>query len=93
VIIPDQYIFTCGECPNWNVDIIKKFVFEKNTIYSYDIRNHSDFQASPSEFVRPLAKFVKAVYHIHVSIGTDFRMLLRLSSMATFTFPFYLWRV
>ncbi|KAG8092893.1 hypothetical protein GUJ93_ZPchr0012g22167 [Zizania palustris] len=32
-------------------------------------------RASPSEFVIPLAKYVKAVYHTHVSVGTRFRML------------------
>ncbi|OMO65817.1 AUX/IAA protein [Corchorus olitorius] len=32
-------------------------------------------RASPSEFVIPLAKFVKAVYHTRVSVGMRFRML------------------
>ncbi|KAL0321387.1 UNVERIFIED_CONTAM: Auxin response factor 6 [Sesamum radiatum] len=32
-------------------------------------------RASPSEFVIPLAKFVRAVYHTRVSIGMRFRML------------------
>ncbi|GLU03968.1 hypothetical protein SLE2022_211370 [Rubroshorea leprosula] len=32
-------------------------------------------RASPSEFVIPLAKYVKAVYHTRVSIGMRFRML------------------
>ncbi|PON82336.1 Auxin response factor [Trema orientale] len=31
--------------------------------------------ASPSEFVIPLAKYVKAVYHTRVSVGMRFRML------------------
>ncbi|KAJ0017493.1 hypothetical protein Pint_10970 [Pistacia integerrima] len=34
-----------------------------------------DFVASPSEFVIPLAKYVKAVYHTRVSVGMRFRML------------------
>ena len=33
------------------------------------------FRASPSEFVIPLAKYVKAVYHTRVSVGMRFRML------------------
>jgi hypothetical protein len=39
---------------------------------------HSHFlycRASPSEFVIPLAKYVKAVYHTRVSVGMRFRML------------------
>ncbi|GMN54543.1 hypothetical protein TIFTF001_023671 [Ficus carica] len=32
-------------------------------------------RASPSEFVIPLAKFIKAVYHTRVSVGMRFRML------------------
>ncbi|KAK7412545.1 hypothetical protein VNO78_04009 [Psophocarpus tetragonolobus] len=32
-------------------------------------------RASPSEFVIPLGKYVKAVYHIRVSVGMRFRML------------------
>ncbi|KAI4300013.1 hypothetical protein L6164_033433 [Bauhinia variegata] len=32
-------------------------------------------RASPSEFVIPLAKYVKAVYHARVSVGMRFRML------------------
>ncbi|XP_073143445.1 auxin response factor 6-like [Henckelia pumila] len=32
-------------------------------------------KASPSEFVIPLAKYVKAVYHTRVSVGMLFRML------------------
>ncbi|KAG4961999.1 hypothetical protein AAZX31_14G031600 [Glycine max] len=32
-------------------------------------------RASPSEFVIPLAKYVKAVYHTRVSVGMRFRML------------------
>lgn len=32
-------------------------------------------RASPSEFVVPLAKYVKAVYHTRVSVGMRFRML------------------
>lgn len=31
--------------------------------------------ASPSEFVIPLVKYVKAVYHTRVSVGMRFRML------------------
>lgn len=33
------------------------------------------YRASPSEFVIPLAKYVKAVYHTRVSVGMRFRML------------------
>lgn len=33
------------------------------------------FRASPSEFVIPLAKYAKAVYHTRVSVGMRFRML------------------
>lgn len=36
---------------------------------------HLSFRASPSEFVIPLAKYVKAVYHTRVSVGMRFRML------------------
>uniref|UniRef100_A0A804JIM9 Auxin response factor n=1 Tax=Musa acuminata subsp. malaccensis TaxID=214687 RepID=A0A804JIM9_MUSAM len=32
-------------------------------------------RASPSEFVIPLAKYIKAVYHTRVSVGMRFRML------------------
>lgn len=32
-------------------------------------------RASPSEFVIPLAKYVKSVYHTRVSVGMRFRML------------------
>ncbi|URD72292.1 auxin response factor [Musa troglodytarum] len=32
-------------------------------------------RASPSEFVIPLAKYVKAVYHTRISVGLRFRML------------------
>ncbi|KAG6743325.1 hypothetical protein POTOM_054279 [Populus tomentosa] len=32
-------------------------------------------RASPSEFVIPLSKYVKAVFHIRVSVGMRFRML------------------
>ncbi|KAK9691363.1 hypothetical protein RND81_09G192500 [Saponaria officinalis] len=32
-------------------------------------------RASPSEFIVPLAKYVKAVYHTRVSVGMRFRML------------------
>ncbi|GMH10250.1 hypothetical protein Nepgr_012091 [Nepenthes gracilis] len=32
-------------------------------------------RASPSEFVIPLSKYVKAAYHTRVSVGTRFRML------------------
>ncbi|KAL0396247.1 UNVERIFIED_CONTAM: Auxin response factor 6 [Sesamum calycinum] len=32
-------------------------------------------RASPSEFVIPLSKYVKAVYHTRVSVGMRFRML------------------
>lgn len=35
----------------------------------------SDIRASPSEFVIPLSKFAKAVYHTRVSVGMRFRML------------------
>ncbi|THG17506.1 hypothetical protein TEA_009033 [Camellia sinensis var. sinensis] len=33
------------------------------------------FRASPSEFVIPLSKYIKAVYHTRVSVGMRFRML------------------
>lgn len=32
-------------------------------------------RASPSEFVIPLSKYAKAVYHTRVSVGMRFRML------------------
>jgi hypothetical protein len=32
-------------------------------------------RASPSEFVIPLVKYVKAVYHTRISVGMRFRML------------------
>ncbi|KAE9591310.1 putative auxin response factor [Lupinus albus] len=32
-------------------------------------------RASPSEFVIPLSKYIKAVYHTHVSVGMRFRIL------------------
>lgn len=42
-----------------------------------DVFHHFFFclRASPSEFVIPLAKYVKAVYHTRVSVGMRFRML------------------
>lgn len=33
------------------------------------------YRACPSEFVIPIAKYVKAVYHTRVSVGMRFRML------------------
>lgn len=46
------------------------------------VRNHNlSFEtyimgrASPSEFVIPLSKYIKAVYHTRVSVGMRFRML------------------
>jgi hypothetical protein len=33
------------------------------------------FRASPSEFIIPLAKYLKAVYYTRVSVGMRFRML------------------
>lgn len=45
--------------------------FSGNPSYS----NYLDCRASPSEFVIPLAKYVKAVYHTRVSVGMRFRML------------------
>lgn len=33
------------------------------------------YRASPSEFVVPLSKYVKAVFHTRVSVGMRFRML------------------
>ncbi|KAG6492486.1 hypothetical protein ZIOFF_047449 [Zingiber officinale] len=38
----------------------------------------SNTWASPSEFVIPLDKYVKAVYHTRVSIGMRFRMLFKI---------------
>lgn len=40
--------------------------------YIYALLN---FRASPSEFVIPLAKYAKALYHTRVSLGMRFRML------------------
>jgi hypothetical protein len=34
-----------------------------------------DCRTSPSEFVIPLVKYIKAVYHTRVSVGMRFRML------------------
>ena len=33
------------------------------------------YRASPSEFVVPLAKYVKAIHHTRVTVGMRFRML------------------
>jgi hypothetical protein len=37
--------------------------------------SHAFCRASPCEFVIPLAKYVKAVYHTRISVGMRFRML------------------
>ncbi|KAF5944822.1 hypothetical protein HYC85_018899 [Camellia sinensis] len=39
------------------------------------VSSHGARKASPSEFVIPLTKYVKAVYHTRVSVGMRFRML------------------
>jgi hypothetical protein len=37
--------------------------------------SHAFCRASPCEFVIPLSKYVKAVYHTRISVGMRFRML------------------
>lgn len=56
------------------------------------------FRASKSEFIIPLAKYVKAVYHTRVSVGLRFRMLFeteessirRYTSALTFAFLLFI---
>lgn len=44
-------------------------------LYLFISSNWLHCRASPSEFVIPLVKYVKAVYHTRVSVGMRFRML------------------
>lgn len=39
------------------------------------IQQFSFCRASPSEFVIPLSKYIKAVFHTRISVGMRFRML------------------
>jgi hypothetical protein len=47
-------------------------------------------RASPSEFVIPLSKYIKAVYHTRVSVGMRFRMLFETeeSSVRRYLLPY-----
>jgi hypothetical protein len=61
-IIPGMRIY-CGRVINI---LLSYFPFNKH--------GHFFVRASP-EFIIPLAKYVKAVYHTRVSVGMRFRML------------------
>lgn len=52
---------------------LQKLRIFKNFHFSH--LHHIAFRASPSEFVIPLTKYAKAVYHTRVSVGLRFRML------------------
>lgn len=63
------------------------------------VRNHNlSFEtyiigrASPSEFVIPLSKYIKAVYHTRVSVGMRFRMLFETeeSSVRRYLLPSFI---
>ena len=47
------------------------------------------FRASPSEFIIPLAKYVKAVYHTRVSVGMRFRMLFETEESSVRRYAFF----
>lgn len=64
------YSITQGTILQW---WYKLYIFSNDQL---PLNSHqSSFRASPSEFVIPLAKYVKAVYHTRVSVGMRFRML------------------
>lgn len=50
----------------------------------------SDIRASPSEFVIPLSKYAKAVYHTRVSVGMRFRMLFETEESSVRRYIWYL---
>ncbi|KAF2305489.1 hypothetical protein GH714_005693 [Hevea brasiliensis] len=64
----------CGECfNNYHVSDAQR---DESTACEFLFIYLFIFKlASPSEFVIPLAKYVKAVYHTRVSVGMRFRML------------------
>lgn len=65
--------FTIFYNPRYNSSWVVEI---KNFELSASSKSHQLlFRASPSEFVIPLAKYVKAVYHTRVSVGMRFRML------------------
>jgi hypothetical protein len=45
------------------------------------------YRASPCEFVIPLAKYVKAVYHTRISVGMRFRMLFETEESSVRRYP------
>lgn len=53
--------------------VFLNFIILSNSLLH--IFGYSILRASPSEFVIPLAKYAKAVYHTRVSVGMRFRML------------------
>ena len=63
--------FTVFYNPRWQTCLQVFFNFG----YRFSSDMYSFCRASPSEFVIPLSKYVKAVFHIHVSVGMRFRML------------------
>ncbi|KAL5977419.1 ADP-ribosylation factor, Arf Arf6 [Asimina triloba] len=52
-----------------------RWCFGRELEYANQVRYVDSARASPSEFVIPLAKYLKAVYHTRVSVGMRFRML------------------
>lgn len=62
----------------WFISNIFYFLSNASTISEHSILIDAEVitnRASPCEFVIPLAKYVKAVYHTRISVGMRFRML------------------
>ncbi|KAK3027582.1 hypothetical protein RJ639_042258 [Escallonia herrerae] len=66
--------FTIFYNPRWGFDLqLGKDFYVTSSVISDNMFYTS--RASPSEFVIPLSKYVKAVFHTRVSVGMRFRML------------------
>uniref|UniRef100_A0A6N2LY06 Auxin response factor n=1 Tax=Salix viminalis TaxID=40686 RepID=A0A6N2LY06_SALVM len=63
--------FTVFYNPRWQTCL--QVFFNSGFRFSSDM--YSFCRASPSEFVIPLSKYVKAVFHTRISVGMRFRML------------------
>lgn len=48
-------------------------------------------RASPSEFVIPLSKYIKAVFHTRVSVGMRFRMLFETEESSVRRYHSFSW--
>jgi hypothetical protein len=70
------------------VDKLLFFIFIR--IHDSSFETYIIGRASPSEFVIPLSKYIKAVYHTRVSVGMRFRMLFETeeSSVRRYLLPY-----